>query len=47
MSKIEIVNRMVEAGYHLMGETPEAFANRWSEEMLLTFLKNFMTWKEG
>ena len=47
MSKIDIVNKMIEAGYHLMGESAESFANRWSEEMLMTFLKNFTAWKEG
>ena len=45
MSKIEIVNTLVSEGYSLMGETPESFANRWSEDMLIIFLKNFRKWK--
>ena len=39
--KIMIVDAMVCNGYHLMGETVEQFANRYSEEMLRQFAANF------
>ena len=45
--KIMIVDAMVCNGYHLMGETVEQFANRFSEDMLMQFAANFITYIRG
>ena len=45
--KIKIVDAMVANGYHLMGETPEQFANRYSEDMLRQFAANFTKYLMG
>lgn len=39
--KIEIVNRMVEKGYHLFDETPEHFAGRFDVQTLRIFEQAF------
>lgn len=39
--KIEIVNRMVEKGYHLFDETPEHFAERFDLHVLEFFKEAF------
>ena len=46
MTKIEMVNKMVENGYVLFDETVEHFANRFDEETIKRFLKNFLAWQK-
>ena len=45
MTNLEIVNTLVAEGYALFNETPEHFAARWSNEVLLMILENFRKWK--
>jgi len=45
MTKVEMVQKMVENGYYLFDETVEHFANRFSEENIKMFMENFMKWK--
>ena len=42
MTNIEIVNLMVENGYHLMNRTAEEMANLFDTETLLEFLNRFL-----
>lgn len=42
MTKREIVEKMVENGYHLMGRTIEWFEENFTEETLLSFLESFL-----
>lgn len=46
MTKIEIVNQMIEEGYSLIDETPEQFARRFTEEDLYMFLTFFRRYNE-
>ena len=46
MTNIEIVNKMVENGYHLFDETPEHFAARFTNQELKQFYISFLAWKE-
>lgn len=47
MTNIEIVNKMVENGYHLFNETPEQFAARFTNKTLIQFYLSFLLWKKG
>lgn len=38
MTKVEMVQKMVENGYHLFGETVEHFADRFDEKDIRAFL---------
>ena len=42
MKKIEIVNELVKNGYHLMGESAESFASRFTLEDLEMFLDCYL-----
>ena len=45
--RIEIVNRMVANGYHLMNRTAEEMAEMFDEETLLEFERSFNQYKEN
>lgn len=45
MTKLEMVNKMVENGYALFDETVEHFADRFDEETIKMFLENFLAYK--
>lgn len=42
MKKIEIVNELVKNGYHLMGESAESFAARFTLKDLEMFLDCYL-----
>ena len=45
--RLEIVNRMVANGYHLMNHTAEEWAGMFDKDTLLRFEENFMAWKKA
>ena len=45
--KLEIINRMVSNGYHLMGRTPDDFAAIFTETELEGFENQYMSWRDA
>lgn len=44
--KLEIINRMVENGYHLMNRTAEEMASMFTVDDLEAFEQNFNEWRK-
>lgn len=45
--KLEIINRMVENGYHLMNRTAEEMASMFTVEELEAFEKRHNEWRKN
>ena len=47
MTKREIIEKMIENGYDLMGRTIEWYEENFDEETLMTFLNHFLEEEEN
>lgn len=46
MTKQEMMEKMVAAGYHLMGHTIDWYIENFDEATIKRFMENFMNWKK-